>query len=38
MQSNPFLTGIIALNALISLISFLHEPAGVQWLNLLWAH
>jgi len=38
MQSNPVITGIIALNALIALISFLHEPAGVQWLNLLWAH
>ncbi len=38
MQLNPVITAIIALNALIALISFLHEPAGVQWLNLLWAH
>ena len=38
MQSNPIITAIIALNALIALISFLHEPEGIQWLNMLWAH
>ena len=38
MQSNPILTAIIAINALIALISFLHEPEGVQWLLLMWAH
>ncbi|VDZ89181.1 Uncharacterised protein [Lelliottia amnigena] len=38
MQSNPMNWLIIALIALGALISFLHEPAGVQWLSLLWAH
>lgn len=38
MQSNPVLKFIGALIALSALISFLHEPEGVQWLLLMWAH
>lgn len=38
MQSNPMTWLIAALMALGALISFLHEPEGVQWLLLLWAH
>jgi hypothetical protein len=37
MQSNPVLKFIGALIALGALISFLHEPEGVQWLLLMWA-
>lgn len=37
MQSNPVLKLIGALIALGALISFLHEPEGVQWLLLMWA-
>lgn len=37
MQSNPVLKFIGALIALSALISFLHEPEGVQWLLLMWA-
>ncbi|GJK01255.1 hypothetical protein TUM16655_47040 [Enterobacter cloacae] len=38
MQSNPMNWLIAALMALGALISFLHEPEGVQWLLLMWAH
>lgn len=38
MQMNPIIMFIAFFIALGALISFLHEPAGVQWLNLLWAH
>lgn len=37
MQSNPMTWLIAALMALGALISFLHEPEGVQWLLLMWA-
>ncbi len=37
MQSNPIIWTVIALNALAAFISFLQEPAGVQWLSMLWA-
>lgn len=37
MQSNPITSLISALMALGALISFLHEPEGVQWLSILWA-
>ena len=37
MQSNPMNWLIAALMALGALISFLHEPEGVQWLLLMWA-
>ena len=36
MQSNPMTWLIAALMALGALISFLHEPEGVQWLLLMW--
>ncbi len=38
MQANPIIRLIAALMALGALISFLHEPEGVQWLLLMWAH
>ena len=38
MQSNPMTWLIAALMALGALISFIHEPEGVQWLLLMWAH
>lgn len=38
MQSNPMTWLIAALMALGALISFIHEPEGVQWLLLIWAH
>lgn len=38
MQGNPVISLIAALMALGALISFLHEPEGVQWLLLMWAH
>jgi len=38
MQSNPMTWLIAAIMALGALISFLHEPEGVQWLLLMWAH
>lgn len=38
MQSNPMTWLIVAIMALGALISFLHEPEGVQWLLLMWAH
>ena len=37
MQSNPMTWLIGALIALGALISFFHEPEGVQWLLLMWA-
>lgn len=37
MHSNPIMWSIAALTALGALISFLNEPAGVQWLLLMWA-
>ncbi|EEW7545828.1 hypothetical protein BGP61_10925 [Escherichia coli] len=37
MQSNPMNWLIAALMALGALISFFHEPEGVQWLLLMWA-
>ncbi|GCV38173.1 hypothetical protein BvCmsKSNP013_02017 [Escherichia coli] len=37
MHSNPIMWSIAALTALAALISFLREPAGVQWLSILWA-
>lgn len=38
MQSNPMNWLIAALMTLGALISFLHEPEGMQWLFLMWAH
>ncbi|CAM7021383.1 hypothetical protein ENKOMM257B_22585 [Enterobacter kobei] len=38
MQSNPMNWLIAVLIAIGALISFLHEPEGVQWLLLMWAH
>ncbi len=38
MHSNPMTWLIAALMALGALTSFLHEPEGVQWLLLMWAH
>jgi len=38
MQGNPVIWLIAALMVLGALISFLHEPEGVQWLLLMWAH
>lgn len=38
MQSNPMIWLIAGGTALGALISFLHEPEGVQWLLLMWAH
>lgn len=38
MQGNPVICLIAALMALGALISFFHEPEGVQWLLLMWAH
>lgn len=38
MQMNPIIMFIAFFTALGALISFLHEPEGVQWLLLMWAH
>lgn len=38
MQGNPVIWLIAVLMALGALISLLHEPEGVQWLLLMWAH
>jgi hypothetical protein len=38
MQENPIICLIVGVTALGALISFLHEPEGVQWLLLMWAH
>ena len=37
MQGNPVIWIIAALMVLGGLISFLHEPEGVQWVLLMWA-